>query len=93
LAAGQNPGERERRRWAARLLDGKRYHRGVPAGEVHLDLRASTKITMRNLASSTEIWQDHVDCDECTEILDAHSRDEPLMTDVQWRMFSLFRRS
>jgi hypothetical protein len=87
LATGHNPGERERRRWAALLLAGTRYHHGTPAARIHLDLRAAPKITQRNLAGSPQVQAEHATCDECAEIIAADVRGEPLLNDEQWHAF------
>lgn len=85
VAAGINPGERERRRWAALRLRGKRYQHDTPAHEVHLDLAASPRITMANLVRAENTYAAHADCRECGQILSRHSS-EP-MTDEQWAAF------
>lgn len=90
MAAGPNPGERERRRWASTQLTGKRYRAGTHA-EVHLDMRASPRLTLRNLVRSPEAWAEHSACAECAEILAAAGRDEPLMSDEQWQAFRAHR--
>jgi hypothetical protein len=85
LAAGNNPGERERRRWAALQLAGKKYQSDTPPAEVHLDLRASPRITLTNLVRSSEAYTAHRLCAECAAILTTPG--EPPMTDEQWDAF------
>jgi hypothetical protein len=92
LATGHNPGERERRRWATLRLEGRQYRPGDTPADVHLDMRASPKVTLRNLVRSPEVWAEHATCSECCDILAAADRgDAPLMSDEQWQAFRRHR--
>lgn len=85
VSAGINSAERERRRWAAARLRGKRYQPHTPAAEIHLDLAASPKITLGNLVRSGQPYSAHASCAECGRILSRPSS-QP-MTDEQWAAF------
>lgn len=64
-----HPGDRERRRWANLVLEGRIYTDETPHEVIHDHLRRAPRVTLRNLRRASFAGEVHKLCSQCEAIL------------------------